>query len=290
MFVKPEDLHLYKTVKFIDVRDPKAYAAGHLNNAVNAHDLFTYLLPTSTQDSLCQMKNYFRKRFSELGISGKEHVIVYEQSMNNQYGASCRGFFILKYMKHPNVSTLEGGLDALIRMQGGAQQLTKEPAIIIPCHYDERNDDDSDFLMASRDDILQIIDKKAPGTWLLDVRDAIEWSGLSSSPYGVDFTPRKGRIPNSVWIEWHKFHELDSDKRIIKPKSNEQIQTLMKAKGIQSSDKIVVYCFKGSRASVALMKLKQAGFNHVTNYFASWNEWSRDPRLPIDDKILDIKE
>ena len=31
----------------------------------------------------------------------------------------------------------------------------------------------------------------------LDVRDVDEWIGTSSSPYGPDFAPRKGRIPGA---------------------------------------------------------------------------------------------
>ncbi|CAF1230549.1 unnamed protein product [Rotaria sp. Silwood1] len=286
MFIKPEDLHLYKSFKFVDVRNPNAYAEGHLKNAVNVHDIFTYLLPTSAENALNQMENYFKNRFSELGITGKEHIIIYENSMNSQYGASCRGFFIFKYMKHSKVSTLEGGLEALLLTEGGAQQITKELPTIIPCQYEGQDDNVTDGLMANRDDVLQIIHNKLPRTWLLDVRDAIEWNGLSSSPYGVHFTPRKGRIPDSIWIEWYKFHELDSDKRVVKSTSNEQIQALLKEKGIQSNDEIIVYCFKGSRAAVALMKMKQAGYTNVKNYFASWNEWSRDPQLPIDDRIF----
>ncbi|CAF4952066.1 unnamed protein product, partial [Rotaria socialis] len=93
------------------------------------------------------------------------------------------------------------------------------------------------------------------------------------------------------WIEWHKFHKLDNEKHVAKSKSNEQIQALMTAYGIQSDDEIIIYCFKGSRAAVALMKLKEAGYSNVKNYFASWNEWSRDFQLPIDDRILvDNKE
>jgi len=35
-----------------------------------------------------------------------------------------------------------------------------------------------------------------------DGRDVDAWIGESSSPYGKDFCPRKGRmIPGSVWIE-----------------------------------------------------------------------------------------
>ena len=133
MFIKPEDLHLYKSTKFIDVRDSNAYADGHIKNAIHANDFFTYLLSTSHKDDIDKMRTYFQLLLSELGINGKEHLIVYEQTMNNQYGASCRAFFILKFMKHPNVSTLEGGLDALIRIKGGAEQIVKEMPIIVPC-------------------------------------------------------------------------------------------------------------------------------------------------------------
>ena len=43
-----------------------------------------------------------------------------------------------------------------------------------------------------------------------------------------------------------------------------------------------LYCFKGARASNSLVALKQAGIKDVRMYFGSWNEWSRDPSLPIE--------
>ena len=36
-----------------------------------------------------------------------------------------------------------------------------------------------------------------PRVVLLDVRDRDEWMGESSSPYGRDFAPRKGRLPGA---------------------------------------------------------------------------------------------
>jgi thiosulfate/3-mercaptopyruvate sulfurtransferase len=145
--------------------------------------------------------------------------------------------------------------------------------------------------MADRDEVLEIVKNKQTGKHLLDVRDAIEWNGLSSSPYGVDYTPRKGRIPNSIWIQWYDFHQMDNNKNMTQIKSDEDIQAMMEDKGIKQNDQIIIYCFKGSRASVALMSLKQAGYKYVKNYFASWNEWSRDLQLPIDDEVYnDINE
>jgi thiosulfate/3-mercaptopyruvate sulfurtransferase len=46
--------------------------------------------------------------------------------------------------------------------------------------------------------VLRAVEKG--GAVLLDIRDAEEWIGESSSPYGKDFCPRKGRIPGAKWI------------------------------------------------------------------------------------------
>ena len=48
---------------------------------------------------------------------------------------------------------------------------------------------------------------------------------------------------------------------------------------------MILYCFKGARTSNTFVALKQAGIKDVRNYFGSWNEWSRDPELPIDEGL-----
>ncbi|MEO0829940.1 MAG: rhodanese-like domain-containing protein, partial [Pseudomonadota bacterium] len=45
---------------------------------------------------------------------------------------------------------------------------------------------------------------------------------------------------------------------------------------------VIIYCFKGARASNSFLALKEAGVQKVGIYFGSWNEWSRDESLPID--------
>lgn len=39
-------------------------------------------------------------------------------------------------------------------------------------------------------------------TYIIDVRNDDEWLGESSSPYGKDFLPRKGRLPKSIHLNW----------------------------------------------------------------------------------------
>jgi thiosulfate/3-mercaptopyruvate sulfurtransferase len=131
--------------------------------------------------------------------------------------------------------------------------------------------------MLTSDDVLASLDDAS--IVKLDVRDVDEWVGTSSSPYGVDFCPRKGRIPGAVWIEWY---------RMMKPgevplfKSREELQAECVTVGINPDSTVYLYCFKGARASNTFVALKEAGVKDVRLYFGSWNEWSRDPELPIE--------
>ena len=112
------------------------------------------------------------------------------------------------------------------------------------------------------------------------VRGGLKEGIVKPSPYGKDFCPRKGRIPGARWIEWY---------RMMKPtptgpmfKSREEILAECATVGITPQTPVVLYCFKGARASNTLVALKEAGVDDVRMYFGSWNEWSRDPALPIE--------
>jgi thiosulfate/3-mercaptopyruvate sulfurtransferase len=115
---------------------------------------------------------------------------------------------------------------------------------------------------------------------ILDCRDRAEWVAISSSPYGPDFTPRKGRIPNAIWMEW--YNTMKYENHIPWFKSPEELKELFKSHGLNEQSNIYVYCFKGARTSNTFMALKMAGFENVKNYLGSWNEWSRDESLPIE--------
>jgi thiosulfate/3-mercaptopyruvate sulfurtransferase len=69
-------------------------------------------------------------------------------------------------------------------------------------------------------------------------------------------------------------------------KSPAQVRAICAQAGLYPQDEIIIYCFKGSRASNTYIALKEAGFEDVRNYYGSWNEWSRDPELPIHEGVL----
>ena len=132
-------------------------------------------------------------------------------------------------------------------------------------------------VMLTKDDMLKAL---GTDTVLLDVRDIDEWIGDSSSPFGKDYAPRKGRIPGAKWVEWYRFMKPSAQGPMMK--SPDEVKAECATAGISSDDTVYLYCFKGARASNTFLALKQAGFSDVRMYFGSWNEWSRDPALPIE--------
>jgi thiosulfate/3-mercaptopyruvate sulfurtransferase len=261
----------HKSTVVIDTRDSEEYAISHIPGAINIRDIFTYLA-SSTPLGLLKLQSHFAASLSAAGISGTEQIVIYENAMNSGYGQSCRGYFLLNYLGCSQVSVLHGGYQAWL-----AAQMPTTAEVPIPDKKSFSVNIDSS-MMVTTEEMLQALNN--PAIIKLDVRDYDEWMGVSSSPYGVDFCPRKGRIPGAVWIEWHRMMVSNSEILMFRPP--EEILEICKSVGITPESTVYVYCFKGSRAANTLIALKVAGIKDVRNYFSSWNEWSRDPSLPIE--------
>ena len=274
VLISPQDLVVLQAdepLVIIDTRDPAAYAMGHIPGAVSLRDVFTFLA-SSTPQGLQDLKAVFAERFGAAGLSGRETAVLYEDAMHTGYGQSCRGFYLLTWMGYPKVRVLNGGLAA---WRAADLPLSTEVPEPTPARFPV--DGATADVMVGIDEV-----KAALGgpTVLLDVRDVDEWIGESSSPYGKDFAPRKGRLPGARWIEWYRFMKPGPQGPMIK--SPAEVRAECATAGIGTDDAIYLYCFKGARASNTFLALKQAGFDNVRLYFGSWNEWSRDPALPIE--------
>ncbi len=262
-------------VVLIDTRDPTVYAEAHIGGAVNLRQVFTYLA-TSTPEGEKALRTTFAEAFGKAGLGGSETAVIYEQSMSTGFGQSCRGYVLLRSLGYPKIKVLHGGYAAWVA--AGLPSTSAVPTVT-----------EKKFPMDSRGDRI-LVDLERMKSAIndrrivkLDVRDVDEWIGESSSPYGKDFCPRKGRIPGSVWIEWY---------RMMKPtplgpmfKSSAEILAECATVGITPETPVIVYCFKGARASNTFVALEEAGLKDVSIYFGSWNEWSRDPSLPIEEGL-----
>jgi len=270
--------HLDSTI-VLDIRAPDAYKAEHIPGSHNIHDCFTYLA-TSSDEGTKELQSKFRSLFESVGITGKagEKVVTYEDGLTTCFAMSCRAAFLLRYLGHPNANVLDGGLQAW-KAKGFA--VTTDVPKAVPATFEAKVDES---YICDKNAVLDAIKNK--NRVLLDCRDKDEWIGTSSSPYGIDFAPRKGRFPGAVWLEWYKLMEDRDKDGVVYAKRPEEVLKIAEGVGIKPEDNIIIYCFKGSRVSNTMFLLRHAGFNKTVNYFASWNEWSRDPSLPIDDKVL----
>jgi len=267
------DLVRSERVVCIDTRDANAYAEAHLPGAFNIHEIFTYLA-SSTPEGLAAMRDRFAAAFGRAGLSGAETAVIYEHSMAGGFGQSCRGYVLLRHLGYPKIRVLHGGFAAWV-------------AAGLPTNADVPPPRSSSFPVTPQADriLVDLQEMKAavadPRVVKLDVRDVDEWIGESSSPYGKDFCPRKGRIPGAVWIEWYRMMKPTPSGPMFK--SRAEILAECATVGIAEDTPVVVYCFKGARASNTFLALEEAGIKNVTIYFGSWNEWSRDASLPIDE-------
>ena len=254
----------------IDTRDADTYASGHVPGAINMREIFTYLA-TSTAEGLEALKTTFAKAFGEAGLSGAQTAVFYEDALNSGYGQSCRGYYLLTWLGYPKVKVMNGGYSA---WTSAGLPTSTAPAMPTAAAFPVMPTTD---VMLTKEQVMAALGSDVV---LLDVRDIDEWTGESSSPYGKDFAPRKGRLPGAKWIEWYRFMKPSALGPQIK--SALEVQAECATAGIATDDTIYLYCFKGARASNTFLALKQAGFEDVRMYFGSWNEWSRDDSLPIE--------
>ncbi len=281
VLISPEQLSTMTgtgQVVIIDTRDADTYAAGHLPGAVNLREIFTFLA-TSTAEGLTALKSTFAEHFGAIGLSGKETAVFYEDALNSGYGQSCRGYYLLTWLGYPKIKVLNGGFSAwkALGLPVSLAPATPEKAVF-------PTDLVSADVMLTKDEVAAALHTDIK---LLDVRDIDEWTGESSSPYGKDYAPRKGRLPGAKWIEWYRFMKPSAQGPVFK--SPLEVQAECATAGIGTDDTVYLYCFKGARASNTFLALKQAGFSDVRMYFGSWNEWSRDDALPIETEAPVIK-
>jgi len=194
--------------------------------------------------------------------------------MNTGFGQSCRGYFLLTWLGYPKVAVLHGGLAA---WTAAGLPLTTDLTVRAPAVFPAVAEPPP--IMVTKQDVLAALGRSDIA--ILDVRDVDEWIGDSSSPYGKDFCPRKGRIPGARWIEWYRFMKPTPQGPMFKTPA--EIRAELATVGITADMPVYLYCFKGARASNSFVALKEAGVEDVRIYFGSWNEWSRDPTCPIEE-------
>jgi len=265
-------------VRFIDIRPESLYDDSHIPGAAHVQDIFTYV-GGSDEKGIQKIREDFGKNFRRAGINKHTRVIAYDVAYNEQRGASCRGWYILNLLGHENVSVLDGGFRAW-------ESDESNPT----CDELDYDFETGNFepgwdpaMWADKQDVLRVIQGREDGV-ILDVRDQAEIDGEEEPGSGRP----TGSLPNSIHVNWKSFMNIDETGMTQATlKDPHEVEDLMAEVGITKDDNIIVLCYKGCRASNAVMQLQRSGFSNVKNYFGSWQEWSRDLMMPVSKGMME---
>lgn len=257
-------------VVVIDTRSAAAFAQGHVPGAVNPAGLQTCLFEFDPVDFEAHRER-FAALFGEAGLTGMQTAVLYDDG-HPGFGLACRAMLALSQLGYVRVAILRGGYAGWLEaglppsIDEGALAEAAFPVI------------DGASVFADKDTVLDALERGH--AVLLDVRDEDEWTGASSSPIEPDYCPRSGRIPGARWLPVSRMARPDAGG--LAGRLADDIRDECLTVGITPDTPVIVYCFRGARAASSFPLLKEAGIENVKVYFGSWDEWSRDPALPIE--------
>jgi thiosulfate/3-mercaptopyruvate sulfurtransferase len=239
-----------KNLRIIDASKSKIYKAAHLKNAINIS--VSELVNSDEITGLLKSPAALAKLFASKGISEKNEILVYDEG-SQKY--SCRTYWVLKYL---------GALDVKILHKDNASwrkarllQTSQVPVVKKTVFTPSLNK----AIYASMEETERAI--KDPGVIIVDARPPEQYNGSSSE------NPTDGHIPSAVNLY---FKDLLTSTNAFK--SKEQIQQIVKQKGIMPEKTVIVYCNTGIFASVVYVALTQIlEYRNVKVYEGSYEEW-----------------
>jgi thiosulfate/3-mercaptopyruvate sulfurtransferase len=202
----------------------------------------------------------FARTVGALGVAPPVQVVCYD-GQGGVYAA--RLWWMLRWLGHPHVAVLDGGVQA---WQRGGGALTNAPSAAPGgAPYPERRS-----LAPSID--AAGVGARAPLSMLLDARSAERFRGEVEP---ID--PVAGHIPGA----FNRFHKANLDPSgSFKPASvlRDEFGVLL---GGRAPGAVIHSCGSGVTACHNLLAMEHAGLAGSLLYPGSWSEWSSDPARPV---------
>jgi thiosulfate/3-mercaptopyruvate sulfurtransferase len=261
-------LKLYKSknLVLIDARSGKNaranYEEKHLDGALFI-DLESQLAEIKEDASnggrhpLPKIEN-FAKTVSNLGISEKSHVVIYDDK--NGSNAAARFWWMLKSIGHEKVQVLDGGFQAAEKSNfptSATTEISNKTALY--------KVDNWKLPMAAIDEVETISQDK--NHIVIDVRETSRYDGETEP---IDLIA--GHIPGAINIPFTE--NLDGNGLFLP--ANELKEKYKKIFQNVKSENIIVHCGSGVTACHSLLAIAYAGSEIPKLYVGSWSEWSRN--------------
>jgi thiosulfate/3-mercaptopyruvate sulfurtransferase len=243
----------------------RLYQQAHIPGAIYAHldeDMCSPVIPGKTGRHPLPELNALAERFSSWGIDERVQVVAYDAS--NGALVAVRLWWLLRWLGHPAVAVLDGGLQAWqaagYPVQAGQEQRARRA---FTPHLQPGMTANTTEVDAMRLD---------PQSLVVDSRAVTRYRGENET---ID--PVAGHIPGAVSAPYED--NLDPtghmrDREALRAR----FQSML---GSTPPEKAVFYCGSGVTAIHNLLALAYAGLGDARLYPGSWSEWITDPGRPI---------
>jgi thiosulfate/3-mercaptopyruvate sulfurtransferase len=249
------------SVRIIDATEDESGA--RIPGAVTLYHLSLTRLEERKKSGYPVSPEEAEKIFGGAGIDADTLVVVYDRGDGPLASAF---WFALNFYGHEKVKVLNGGIRKWVKE---GRPVTQDPPAV----------EKKKFVARPNPDLI------APLAWMkrkirdrdlriLDARSFKEYIGEEILP-GAS---RGGHIPGAIHLEWTK---VSGREETFKPAG--ELRRILEQRGITKDKEIVTYCHTGiGRSTDLLLALKLLGYEKVRLYAGSWEEWSSDPRLPVE--------
>ena len=251
----------------IDTRPSWKYLLGHIPGAINLSSWKEFTIKSNgVHGQINQDKEFIVQKLRSLGIDPQKTIVIYGD-LSDKWRTDGRFFWMLEFYGFKRVALLKGGFQnwekaGFSKTRGFGQ--TPKPSALETSDINFNRE-----VLANQSWIASRLGSQDIA--LIDNREKHEFDG--ATPYG---SSRGGHIPGALHIDWREFFKADGNL-----KTRETLDSLLKSKGIQSNQEIVVYCTGGVRSAMAYFVFRHLGYK-VRNYDGSWWDWSHNPNLPIE--------
>ena len=256
LLVSATDLSSYLEngdVVFVDMQDPEAYAASHLEGAVNIPS--SDIVINVPVQNMITSKKKVETIMGENGISNDSLVIAYDADKMS----AARLLWTLYMYGFENVKIVNGGFAAI---QNAGLPLSDKPATPAPATFTAGEPSGEWNVDMAR--VREQVENPADGVVLLDVRSEEEYQ-------------TEGKIPTAIMRNYLENYREDGT---LYPKKLARIH--FKEAGIYPEDEIIIYCRSSFRAAPVFVQLYEAGYRNIKLYDGAFLEWSSHADNPIE--------
>ena len=210
----------------------------------------------------------FSAAMEKLGIGDDCAIIVY---CNGIAAFATRVWFLLRAFGFNNVAVLDGGLDKWLS-ENRPVNSGIEPVKSASTSFTARLNRE---LLASKEDILAEINKGNDSCVLLDSLPKDYFHGKIGDVFGYG---RPGHIAGAINLSYEETANPETGEY----RPAEDFRKVAEKVVPDPNDKIITYCGAGIGATQNMFALHLIGYNNVSLYDGSLQEWAADESLPME--------